>query len=1010
MNSNTMINSSSAKLDQLPAESSQGLPKVVSGSTAATGSLEKVYRLALYGRRNAGKTCILTALAMPRYAHPRGYSCTWIDNPINSKRSRSKEAPPADDPALPYRRGSEWLEEAKQQLKSGKVPEANRIAAPDEMRLVYEFTSPDQGCYRVELLDYSGELIDPKCSDDDLAVKLREHMVAMDGILVLAEAPHRGEPLGELYQELEKLRRAFAKLRDQKRERPLPETPIALLINKWDRYSQVARWNSDTKRICYNPEELDREVQDFLQGNPEPPHRSLADMLAGPEDHDNFKTFALSAFGPKAEDEQVPQDRPAQVDPLRSYGLEDPFVWICQRCRTIQLRQLEEVSNRLDWWHFWQFGTSKAKHQANNLGRVLQERFPKGSEERQRVDRHLKRIARVSFGQRSLAIGMLLLVILVLALGGEYLWDDDSYKWVQATLNNPEETDPTKIEAAKRWLEDYATSSLHWLYRLRYTQQQAREELAQRRQFEEDNAWKEVEKLSSDPLAQLHAARKLRNAYPNSNRKEELDALIDKIEADRAKKQREELYAQIRETKDEVFKEQLALKYLRDFPEGEHRVECEAIIQKAEANRRTQANEQQLVDLENELKSLVSKQVEEVIPYDQLEKRVKEWPVNRGAATQEQRDRHILLQNNIAKRRDEIHRLVRDRQIAENRAHLKAITEQLNATTDEDDLRLIQSKLKAGLPFPNNVPDDLRAELLALKQKTESKLNEEIKRKEWLAFQEKYNNCMCEGKLSDAAALLVGRKPDTKELQDLKADFSRRCVPYLSDKVNEFLGGENWDTARDVVRKAKEDLHIAELLPKVEKDKLADLNSHIDKRHDKSLYDKAKQTKSRQDLQAYVDQAPLKTMLKHAKDRISWLDKMDGSLELEVEGSVTWGDNCWSRYNNDVRITVNDKELVKVNAFSTAGKEVGLGTMPVTYKLNDTVRVQVDIQAKWTGWSGPFFIYSASQGQGKVEAKVKEFRGNGKMIELDKFGNKVLIKIKESSLPKEPVLPDWRED
>ena len=39
-----------------------------------------VYRLALYGRKNSGKSCILAALAMgiERVPHPDGLGCVWV--------------------------------------------------------------------------------------------------------------------------------------------------------------------------------------------------------------------------------------------------------------------------------------------------------------------------------------------------------------------------------------------------------------------------------------------------------------------------------------------------------------------------------------------------------------------------------------------------------------------------------------------------------------------------------------------------------------------------------------------------------------------------------------------------------------------------------------------------------------------------------------------------------------------------------------------------------------------
>lgn len=42
-----------------------------------TNNKRKVYHLAVYGLSASGKTCMLTALAMPRYSHHLGYTATW---------------------------------------------------------------------------------------------------------------------------------------------------------------------------------------------------------------------------------------------------------------------------------------------------------------------------------------------------------------------------------------------------------------------------------------------------------------------------------------------------------------------------------------------------------------------------------------------------------------------------------------------------------------------------------------------------------------------------------------------------------------------------------------------------------------------------------------------------------------------------------------------------------------------------------------------------------------------
>lgn len=169
--------------------------------TSSTRAAKKIYRFALYGRRNSGKTCLLAALAMERTAHPEGLSCTWLaedpkDDWLNSRGNTGENA---NEVLTTFRRGREWLELAIRNLEEGSVPPPNPNDS-DVLRLRYEFTVADHRTFSVELIDYSGELIEPDLSDSELAQRLRRRMLTMDGILVLAEAPHPGQPVGELYE------------------------------------------------------------------------------------------------------------------------------------------------------------------------------------------------------------------------------------------------------------------------------------------------------------------------------------------------------------------------------------------------------------------------------------------------------------------------------------------------------------------------------------------------------------------------------------------------------------------------------------------------------------------------------------------------------------------------------------------------------------------------------------------------------------------------------------------
>ncbi len=332
--------------------------------TAPTNSMiaatQKIYRFALYGRRNSGKTCILAAMAMDRIANPEGLTCTWIEKPVGMSRPVGDTSDwNTDDPDAAFFHGKDWLEQAIRSLELGAVPPPNPNDR-DTFRFRYEFTEANHRTFLVELIDYSGELIDPDLSDSDLARHLRQHMLSLDGILVLAESPHRGQPLGELYKELQRLQRAFADLRGEKQDGPALDCPVALLINKWDRRTESESFSSDSS---------DRDIEEFLSSQPEPPHRGLVHTLNGSVTEGNFKIFPVSAFGkhvsycPTNGDSHgtAQPDRPAQVNPLCSFGLENGFVWACRRRDEIDICQFGDLASHRVWWKILQLGDRKTR-------------------------------------------------------------------------------------------------------------------------------------------------------------------------------------------------------------------------------------------------------------------------------------------------------------------------------------------------------------------------------------------------------------------------------------------------------------------------------------------------------------------------------------------------------------------------------------------------------------------------------------------------------------------------
>lgn len=242
-------------------------------------------------------------------------------------------------------------------LSEGKVPKATSLSE-DHFIFEYKFTGEvnNSQTFTIEITDYSGELNSLKIAHDNSAKKLREKLSKMDGFLVLAEAPFKSEvETGDLYEKLSELRQTFSLLRDDIQKGAVLDIPVALVINKWDRYSD----------IDYEHPEKEYHKLEELLSLLNSPHKSIYDELKSSVTEGNFKTFPVSALGPNElvqieNGERV--ELPKQTNPLQCFGLENPFIWLVERHNAIS------VKNYLDK------GIKNKRCQAT--GKKLLNRFP----------------------------------------------------------------------------------------------------------------------------------------------------------------------------------------------------------------------------------------------------------------------------------------------------------------------------------------------------------------------------------------------------------------------------------------------------------------------------------------------------------------------------------------------------------------------------------------------------------------------------------------------------------
>lgn len=515
-------------------------------ATVETSADPKVYRLALYGVRSSGKTCILSALSLPRVANPEGFTCSWIENvPGHSL--------PPGDPATwttndPFQVGWKWLNEQRSLLKGCKLPAPNPNRE-EPMRFRFDFGSRDHGTRHVELIDYSGELV--LASASELAAKLRDHMLVCDGLLVLAEVPYPGRDHTPLADDLEKLKGAFLLLLGNRDDGPKQDWPIALLFNKWDRRTEDNFDAEDRKKI----------IDAFLDESPQPPHAPLVDTIRNAVGDDNYCCFPVSAFGAH-EIQSNGMEVPRLNGPLlRSRGLEDGFVWVAERCDTVRVERLEDAACNSSWWAFPQmlFGTrtvgagteqSAWKRWFRGVSAPfgisaawkLSQGFPKNSPLRTRSNEALRTFSLKLASQ----VAVCIIMLLGLFFGVEASLDGVRYRGILATQNDPA-ANAEQLQQGEAWLARYfvSPSFRHWLScQTILNRSKAQSLLVDFRTRRDEALWKTVTD-AENPQTYLILARKYLDAFPAGLHHSDAETIVADSDRQEMQKKNEEYLGQI---------------------------------------------------------------------------------------------------------------------------------------------------------------------------------------------------------------------------------------------------------------------------------------------------------------------------------------------------------------------------------------------------------------------------------------------------------------------------------
>jgi|GEM_PF-3627642 len=481
---------------------------------------EPLYRFALYGRAASGKTCILAALAMQRQASALGFTCTAVINPPGLKRPSGD--PSTWDPkstAAAYYLGRTWLDQAIKRLSDGDLPPPNPNR-DDPLRYLFHFTEPEGRSFQVKLTDYSGELIDAEISGDEMAVRLQAHLRDMDGILVLAEVPRdqEGDNL-ELAAELHRLEQAFVTMRSRGLCSGDTDTPVALLLNKWDRLSEI---DHD------HPDREERILEDFLNKTPSPPHQGLANVLKNSVSQKNFRIFPVSAFGSACLvcDETSCREKPARINPLPSFNLEAPFVWCAIRKEENEITRFSRLAARRSTVCLWKCSSMlPAWSLLKKGGRIA------GRLTRKRADEFRKTLRTLSL--YCLAQTMVLAIILILAgYAAEAMIDGLNFRAIVSHESNPAAT-AKELTRAEDWFEAFYRSPAwrHLFARFAIVDRdEALERLKDLRDRREAMLWDPVTRTEDYNLKAKFAGRYLSRFGENGRHVEEAFGIISRVE------------------------------------------------------------------------------------------------------------------------------------------------------------------------------------------------------------------------------------------------------------------------------------------------------------------------------------------------------------------------------------------------------------------------------------------------------------------------------------------------
>jgi hypothetical protein len=181
-----------------------------------------------------------------------------------------------------------------------------------------------------------------------------------------------------------------------------------------------------------------------------------------------------------------------------------------------------------------------------------------------------------------------------------------------------------------------------------------------------------------------------------------------------------------------------------------------------------------------------------------------------------------------------------------------------------------------------------------------------------------------------------------------------------------------------------------------------ELATNIDVAEDQKLYQEAKDYRSVETLQSYINAAPIGTMKQAVQDYLNWLALQDGTMNLKLSlATVNWGDAVGNE--DGIQLTV-EKDGTKI--FDLTDLESKGNTRMPFQNQSHSFKAKLSDQITLRATLKETDLWTTEMGYGERKVRVKELDGFHLPIRNDEMSNTIYFGL--SGMPKTPELPIWK--